>query len=289
MRAGWLANDSVRHLRHRLIRCGDNVACMAEVGAAKRTMTSKNCSTCPKNSPEVFFSRRGWIKRFVMGTAASSSGVALLLAEVAEAMQPKPARLRLRVADYPDLQNAGGSVQLQFSQIYPPLTVNRVSMTEFATLDSICTHAGCTVDKYANGVMQCPCHGSEYDARGRVVNGPADQDMKAFETTFEAATGVIEATVPGLGLDVNSIQQHSQTGGVKRLRLAFQATAFATYQVLYMSTPGGVPVVQPYSRTPSGVATQTSLTANDDAEFTVYVDATDERGFYVISLQLTSF
>jgi hypothetical protein len=88
---------------------------------------------------------------------------------------------------------------------------------------------------------------------------------------------------------VNSIQQHSQTGGVKRLRLVFQATAFATYQVLYMSTPGGVPVVQPFSRTPTGVATQTSLTANDDAQFTVYVDATGERGFYVISLQLTSF
>jgi len=256
----------------------------------EKSMSLPQCLTCPKDKPQPFVSRRDWIKRFVLGTAVSSSGAAMMLAEVAEASTVKPARLRLRVADYPALQNTGGSVQLQFSQIYPPLTVNRVSSTEFATLDSICTHAGCTVDKFeaSLGVMQCPCHGSEFDARGRVVNGPADQDMNAYATTFDAATGVIEATVPGLGLNVNSFQQHAQTGGVKRLRLAFQATAFATYQVHFMSTLGATPVVQPFSRTPTGAANQTSLTANDDAQFTVYVDATGERGFYVIALQLTA-
>jgi hypothetical protein len=55
-----------------------------------------------------------------------------------------------------------------------------------------------------------------------------------------------------------------------------------------MSTLGAAPVVQPFSRTPTGAANQTSLTANDDAQFTVYVDATGERGFYVIALQLTA-
>jgi hypothetical protein len=54
-----------------------------------------------------------------------------------------------------------------------------------------------------------------------------------------------------------------------------------------MSTLGAAPVIQPFSRTPTGAATQTSLTANDDAEFTVYVDATGERGFYAVVLQLT--
>jgi nitrite reductase/ring-hydroxylating ferredoxin subunit len=253
-------------------------------------MRPPQCLTCPKDMPQPFLSRRGWIKRFVLGTAVSSSGAVLMLAEVAEASTAKPARLRLRVADYPALQSTGGSVQLQFSSIYPPLTVNRVSTTEFATLDSVCTHAGCTVGKFiaANGYMRCPCHGSRYNARGQVVLGPAEANLNAFETTFDAAAGVIEAAVPGLGLNVNTFQQQAQTGGVKRLRLAFQATAFATYQVLYMTAPGGTPAVQSFSRTAGGVANQTSLTANDDAEFTVYVDATGERGFYVIALQLTA-
>lgn len=256
------------------------------------SLKKMNCSSChtPTQAvPEAAFSRRDWIKRFLLGSAASSSGVALLLAEVADAAQPLPARLRLRLADYPALQNTGGSVQLKFSSIYPPLTVNRVSTTEFVTLDSICTHAGCTVEKFIadNNVMRCPCHGSGFNVRGEVVQGPAEYNLNAFVTTYDAAGGIIEATVPWLGLNVNAIQQHSQTGGVKRLRLSFQATAFATYRVLYLTAPGATPVVQPFSRTPTGAATQTSLTANDDAEFTVYVDATGERGFYVISLQLT--
>ncbi len=239
--------------------------------------------------PPATFTRRGWIKSFMLGTAASSSGVMMLLAEVAEAAQPQPARLRLRVSDHPALGSTGGSVQLQFSSIYPPLTVNRVSLTEFATLDSICTHAGCTVGKFiaANGYMRCPCHGSRYNARGEVVRGPAEENLNSFATTFDSVTGIVEATVPGLGLNVNAIQLHSKTGNVSRLRLTFQATAFATYQVQYMSALGDTPVVHPFSLTPAGSATQTSFTANDDAEFTVYVDATGERGFFVVTLQIT--
>jgi nitrite reductase/ring-hydroxylating ferredoxin subunit len=234
------------------------------------------------------FSRRDWIKRFMLDRVVSCAGVSLLFAEVAEATPARPGRLRLRVADYPALQSVGGSVQLQFSSIYAPITVNRVSMTEFATVDSLCTHNFCTVDKFLSveGVMRCPCHGSEFDARGRVVHGPADIDMTSFVTTYDAATGVIEAVMPNLGLNVNTFQLHSSSGAVKRMRLAFQATAFATYQVHYMSTLGAAPVIQPFSRTPTGAATQTSLTANDDAEFIVYVDATGERGFYAISLML---
>ena len=291
MVGGELANAAVRLLRNRAVCRGDIVACLFAGRVPKgrmRQISHPHCLTCSKGTPHTFISRRGWIKRFVLGKVASSSGVALVLAELAEAAAPKPARLRLRVVDYPALQNAGGSVQIQFSTIYPPLTLNRVSSTEFATLDSICTHAGCTVGKFINGFMRCPCHGSRYNVRGEVVQGPAEANLNAYMTTFDSATGVIEATVPGLGLDVNVIQLHSSSGGIRRLRLAFQATAFATYQVHYMVTPGGTPVVHPFSRTPTGAATQTSLTANDDAEFTVYVDATGERGFFAVKLLLTA-
>ncbi|KAJ8614423.1 hypothetical protein CTAYLR_000752 [Chrysophaeum taylorii] len=41
-------------------------------------------------------------------------------------------------------------------------------------LNAICTHLGCIVpwNKAANKYM-CPCHGSQYDATGKVVRGPA--------------------------------------------------------------------------------------------------------------------
>jgi len=39
---------------------------------------------------------------------------------------------------------------------------------------SICTHQGCTLASVAGGTINCPCHGSKFNAEtGAVVNGPA--------------------------------------------------------------------------------------------------------------------
>lgn len=39
-----------------------------------------------------------------------------------------------------------------------------------------CTHKGCTLEVEMNG-FACPCHGSTFDALGRVVNGPARENL----------------------------------------------------------------------------------------------------------------
>ncbi|MBP0020819.1 MAG: FAD-dependent oxidoreductase [Cyanobacteria bacterium SBLK] len=51
---------------------------------------------------------------------------------------------------------------------------------ETEALSLTCTHQGCSVRKQAAGGFICPCHGAIYDARGKVLQGPAKRDLAAF-------------------------------------------------------------------------------------------------------------
>jgi len=44
-----------------------------------------------------------------------------------------------------------------------------------------CTHMGCGVAK-GDGNYVCPCHGARFDYQGRVIKGPAKDNLKTFST-----------------------------------------------------------------------------------------------------------
>ncbi|MCG6922856.1 MAG: Rieske (2Fe-2S) protein [Acidobacteriota bacterium] len=48
-----------------------------------------------------------------------------------------------------------------------------------------CPHLGCTVRPAADGTLACPCHGSRFDAHGRVTRGPAKADLAPLRVTPE--------------------------------------------------------------------------------------------------------
>lgn len=65
---------------------------------------------------------------------------------------------------------------------------NGSSVRAFSTT---CTHAGCRLGKNTGDVIQCSCHGSEFDAKtGKPLKGPAFKSLEEFRCQFDARNGV---------------------------------------------------------------------------------------------------
>ncbi|XP_054748326.2 cytochrome b-c1 complex subunit Rieske, mitochondrial-like [Lytechinus pictus] len=62
----------------------------------------------------------------------------------------------------------------------------RVQKDEWLVLIGVCTHLGCVPIANAGeyGGYYCPCHGSHYDASGRIRKGPAPLNLEIPEYTF---------------------------------------------------------------------------------------------------------
>jgi Rieske Fe-S protein len=49
---------------------------------------------------------------------------------------------------------------------------------------AVCTHQGCLVDEVSKGKINCPCHGSAFNAAdGTVANGPAKRALEPKAVT----------------------------------------------------------------------------------------------------------
>lgn len=68
----------------------------------------------------------------------------------------------------------GGGLVLKDAKI----VVTQPMKGEFKAFSAVCTHQGCLVGKVADGVVKCPCHGSEFSATdGSVTHGPASRPL----------------------------------------------------------------------------------------------------------------
>ncbi|RZU17836.1 Rieske (2Fe-2S) protein [Streptomyces sp. BK239] len=58
------------------------------------------------------------------------------------------------------------------------VVVVQPSAGQFKAFSSVCTHAGCAVKSIADGVINCPCHNSNFSITdGSVKSGPAKKPL----------------------------------------------------------------------------------------------------------------
>jgi cytochrome b6-f complex iron-sulfur subunit len=81
------------------------------------------------------------------------------------------------------LASVGGA--LVFDTSTDTVMVIRTSATQVVALSAICTHAGCEMDYLSNQeLVDCPCHGSQFDLSGRVTRGPAHRGLNVYTATL---------------------------------------------------------------------------------------------------------
>ncbi|MEO6501116.1 MAG: Rieske (2Fe-2S) protein [Jatrophihabitantaceae bacterium] len=63
------------------------------------------------------------------------------------------------------------------------IIITRPTETTVAAYSAICTHEGCTVSP-AGKELDCPCHGSVFDLKGAVMNGPARRPLDTVKVAL---------------------------------------------------------------------------------------------------------
>jgi ubiquinol-cytochrome c reductase iron-sulfur subunit len=140
------------------------------------------------------------VLKFLMSMSATADVLALASLEVdLSKIQPgttttvkwrgKPVFIRRRTADEIAKENAVDMGELRDKQA----DADRTQNPEWLVVVGVCTHLGCVPIANAgdyNGWF-CPCHGSHYDASGRIRKGPAPENLEVPEYSFQDETTMI--------------------------------------------------------------------------------------------------
>ncbi|GAA4196066.1 Rieske (2Fe-2S) protein [Pedobacter jeongneungensis] len=65
-----------------------------------------------------------------------------------------------------------------------PICIYRHDELNYSALWMQCTHQGTELQAFGDR-LQCPAHGSEFDNKGRMTNGPAEANLRTFPITIE--------------------------------------------------------------------------------------------------------
>lgn len=69
--------------------------------------------------------------------------------------------------------------------IVDEIVITQPTAGDFKGFSSVCPHRGCNVNEIVDGLIKCPCHGSEFSLDGAVAKGPATKPLTSKAITVE--------------------------------------------------------------------------------------------------------
>mgnify|MGYP001558595239 FL=1 len=72
---------------------------------------------------------------------------------------------------------------IQNDKLEFPIYVYRFSESEYSAVWMKCSHQGAELQASGDH-LQCPSHGSEFNNKGIVSNGPAERDLRSFPVSI---------------------------------------------------------------------------------------------------------
>lgn len=148
----------------------------------------------------TMFCAKSIVHKFVLSMAPAADVLALASIEVnlSEIPEGKNATIKWRGKPLFVRHRTAAEIQTEqnttLAELRDPEDDSvRVQRPEWLVIVGVCTHLGCVPISNAGdwGGYYCPCHGSHYDAAGRIRKGPAPSNMEVPPYKFLDANTLI--------------------------------------------------------------------------------------------------
>ena len=151
-----------------------------------------SCSRSARTS-ERRADRRGFLETASASVlVASLGGVAGCTLPVRSFRSGRGHSIIVPLARFPELEKRGGRLRVATAEGVGGFICRRDDGS-FIALSGVCTHLGCSIQPRGDG-FRCPCHGSAFDAEGRVTRGPAKRALARFAAYRDRCDLVVDVS-----------------------------------------------------------------------------------------------